>query len=227
MADSPHTSTDNPLSELIGYLKQYLPLLEKGLSAENVRVLSNTRQDLHFICKALWARFRERADAERDLFIAAAPFLRQFPGDRQTIEDAISIVCAGATLRITYHPGLVGKLNERGQMLYERQRSILDKGKSTLAKLEQLAALWPIDSENHHRKSTGAKKRTKKTEARDKWIYEQCCKGIPHENIVAELRRKAVAKGWRIVSTKQRIRQIGIEYADDNGLGRPSARQNL
>jgi hypothetical protein len=68
--------------------------------------------------------------------------------------------------------------------------------------------------------------RDKKTEARDKWIYLQCYKGTPHDMIVAELRKIAPKRKWRIVSTKQRIRQIGIEYADRHGLPHPPPRQN-
>jgi hypothetical protein len=70
-------------------------------------------------------------------------------------------------------------------------------------------------------------KKDSKTEARNKWIYDQCCKGIPHDKIVAELRTRATRRGWKIVSTKQRIQQIGNEYADDHGLDRPPPRQQL
>ena len=68
-------------------------------------------------------------------------------------------------------------------------------------------------------------KRDKAIEARNKWIYKECCKGILHDKIVANLKLIAPKKKWRIVSTKQRIWQIGNEYADDNGLNRPPPRQ--
>lgn len=70
-------------------------------------------------------------------------------------------------------------------------------------------------------------KRDKKTDARNKWIYEQCFKGVEHDKIVSELKRIASGKKWRIVSTKQRIQQIGIQYADENDLPRPPARREL
>jgi hypothetical protein len=67
----------------------------------------------------------------------------------------------------------------------------------------------------------------KKKEARDKWIYEQCCKGTAHDKIAADLKKRAPKKGWRIVSSKQRIQQIGNEYADSHGLERPPSRRGL
>lgn len=70
-------------------------------------------------------------------------------------------------------------------------------------------------------------RRDKKTEARDKWIYQRCCAGIPHDKIVADLKKVAEKKKWRIISSKQRVQQIGNEYADDNGLERPAPRKNL
>jgi hypothetical protein len=51
-------------------------------------------------------------------------------------------------------------------------------------------------------------------------------KGTPHDKIVAELKKKAPAKGWRVVSTKNRIQQIGKEYAENNGLDPPAPRRS-
>jgi hypothetical protein len=64
-------------------------------------------------------------------------------------------------------------------------------------------------------------------EARNKWVYERCCAGAPHDSIVMKLKQLARKRGWRVVSTKQRIHQIGNEYADAHGLKRPDPRQNL
>jgi hypothetical protein len=71
--------------------------------------------------------------------------------------------------------------------------------------------------------------RDRKQEARDRWVYRQCCKGreMPYDRIVAELKRIAAAKGWPVVSSKERIRQIGVAYADRHGKPRPPNRQNL
>jgi hypothetical protein len=68
----------------------------------------------------------------------------------------------------------------------------------------------------------------RKTEARNKWIYQQCCKGkeMPHDKIVAELKKLAAKRGWLIVRTKQRIQQIGKEYAEAHGLEAPPARKD-
>jgi hypothetical protein len=66
-------------------------------------------------------------------------------------------------------------------------------------------------------------------EARNKWIYLQCCKGckMPYGKILAELKKRAPKRGWHLVSSQQRIEQIGNEYADRNGLPQPPPRQNL
>jgi hypothetical protein len=90
-------------------------------------------------------------------------------------------------------------------------------------------AAWIALTENtRNRTSTNNKvRRDKETEARDKWIYRQCCKGTPHDAIVAELRRIADGKGWRRISTKNRVWQIGREYAERHGLEPPPPRQNL
>jgi hypothetical protein len=79
------------------------------------------------------------------------------------------------------------------------------------------------------RKAASSQKpiRDKKLDARDKWIYQHCNKGTPHDVIVAELKRIAAERGWRIVSTKQRIQQIGIEYAQNNSVEPPPPRKNL
>jgi len=68
-------------------------------------------------------------------------------------------------------------------------------------------------------------KRDKKAEARDKWIYMQCCRRTPHDAIAAELKRIAPQRGWSVVTSKQRIQQIGNEYADRHGRDRPPARR--
>jgi hypothetical protein len=79
------------------------------------------------------------------------------------------------------------------------------------------------------RTRTGPQQRTrdKKTEARDKWIYDQCCERMPYDNVVAELKRIGPKRGWRVVSSKQRIQQIGNEYPERHGLDRPPPRQSI
>ncbi len=72
--------------------------------------------------------------------------------------------------------------------------------------------------------------RDKNQEARDKWIYQQCCKGkmMPLSKIVAELKRKTQKeKGWALISTIQGIRGAAVRHAKRNGLPPPPSRQNL
>jgi hypothetical protein len=71
--------------------------------------------------------------------------------------------------------------------------------------------------------------RDRKLEARNKWIYQQCCKGRgrPLAAILADLKRKAPEKGWAVLSSIQAIRTAAIGYAERHGLALPPNRQNL
>jgi hypothetical protein len=71
--------------------------------------------------------------------------------------------------------------------------------------------------------------RDKKMEARDKWIYQQCCKGneMPLDKIVAELKRCASKRRWRVINSIQGIRIAAARYAKRHGLKAPPSRQNL
>jgi hypothetical protein len=77
--------------------------------------------------------------------------------------------------------------------------------------------------------NTPAASRDPKLEARDKWIYQQCCKGraMSYPNIIAELRRKSKAKGWKPIESVQGIRRAANTYADNHNLSRPPRRQDF
>jgi hypothetical protein len=72
-------------------------------------------------------------------------------------------------------------------------------------------------------------RRDPKLEARDKWIYQQCCKGraAPYLSIIAELKKKAQAKGWEPIDSPQGIRRAASKYAIAHDLPQPSRRQDL
>jgi hypothetical protein len=71
--------------------------------------------------------------------------------------------------------------------------------------------------------------RDKKLEQRNEWIYRRCLKGraMPYDKIVSALLKIAPERGWSPVRSKQRIQQIGKEYAEKHGLPLPPPRQNL
>jgi hypothetical protein len=117
------------------------------------------------------------------------------------------------------NPKFLDHLDDAYQVWLARQ-TVEPKGASG-AQIE--APVVPKKSETEK----AAVRRNKLQESRDKWIYEQCRKGIPHDKIAADLRKRAFEKGWKIVSTKQRIHQIGNNYADAHGLERPDPRKNL
>jgi hypothetical protein len=64
-----------------------------------------------------------------------------------------------------------------------------------------------------------------KMKARDKWIYRKCCAGIAYDQIIAELKKVAFKRGWQIISSKQRVQQIGKEYAEKNERPPPPPRR--
>jgi hypothetical protein len=69
----------------------------------------------------------------------------------------------------------------------------------------------------------------RKLRARNKWIYQQCCKGksMPYGSIVAELKRIAPSKGWEVIESVQGIRAAALTYAKQNQLELPPKRQDL
>jgi hypothetical protein len=65
----------------------------------------------------------------------------------------------------------------------------------------------------------------RKAEARDKWIYGRCCKGIPYLNIIIQLKDCGQKRGWEAIESIQGIRAAADRYADRNGLDRPPRRR--
>ncbi len=70
-------------------------------------------------------------------------------------------------------------------------------------------------------------RRDQKQEARDKWIYERCCEGVPYKKIVTELQGCFRQNGWRSISSKQGVQDVARRYAERQGLDLPPPRQNL
>ncbi len=75
---------------------------------------------------------------------------------------------------------------------------------------------------------TGARsvKRAKKTEARDKWIWQQCSDGTPYKAILSKLKTCHEQNGWEPITSAQGIQSAARRYADCNQLDRPLPRQN-
>jgi hypothetical protein len=119
-------------------------------------------------------------------------------------------------------------------LIAERFEDIRDHFRTTkFPKGDALIAQIQIEAtkanRGHGARTCAVRRRDRKQEARDKWIYEQCCKGqeMPHRTIVAELKKIAPQKGWRLITTKNGIRQAAIKYADDHSKPRPPKRQDL
>jgi hypothetical protein len=58
--------------------------------------------------------------------------------------------------------------------------------------------------------------RDKHSEARDKWIYEECCRGTAYDRIAIILKKKP--KGWARIDSKQGVRNAAIRYAKRHKL---------
>jgi hypothetical protein len=63
-----------------------------------------------------------------------------------------------------------------------------------------------------------------KTEARNRWIYKECCKCTVYSSIILQLSRNA--KGWKKISTAGGIRRAAQEYAKRLRLADPPLRQS-
>jgi hypothetical protein len=61
------------------------------------------------------------------------------------------------------------------------------------------------------------------TEARDKWIYEQCCKGVPYDSIARNLTKQNPR--WNSIESKQGILAAARRYAKRRRLPPPHRRQ--
>jgi hypothetical protein len=64
--------------------------------------------------------------------------------------------------------------------------------------------------------------RERSVEARDKWIYEQCCNGTYYMKIKAEVNRR---KGWSKIASIQGIRSAALRYARRHNLPPPPPRK--
>lgn len=62
------------------------------------------------------------------------------------------------------------------------------------------------------------------TEARDKWIYNQCCKGVAYETIAIRLKKKS--SKWQRIESKQGIQSAAQRYAKRHGLEEIPRRQD-
>jgi hypothetical protein len=70
--------------------------------------------------------------------------------------------------------------------------------------------------------------RSRKMEARDRWIYNQCMEDeLTFGAIVKELKRLAPKRGWQVFTSPQRVRQVAVDYAMRHNKPLPRSRQNF
>jgi hypothetical protein len=75
--------------------------------------------------------------------------------------------------------------------------------------------------------SATRRRRDKKLEARDEWLYHQCCAGIAYKKIQARLQAFCHDKGWPMIGSIQGIRTAARRYAQQHERPNPPKRQNL
>lgn len=66
--------------------------------------------------------------------------------------------------------------------------------------------------------------RDRDLEARDKWIYGECCKGTPYDTIANRLKKKS--RRWPRIESKQGVRAAAIRYAERHKLPEIPRRQD-
>jgi len=81
-----------------------------------------------------------------------------------------------------------------------------------------------LDKQQPTKSSRSPVKKDKPTEARNKWVYEQCCKGTLHQTIALRLPKKNPR--WTRITTKQGILACARKYAEDHKLPPPPSRQS-
>jgi hypothetical protein len=76
------------------------------------------------------------------------------------------------------------------------------------------------------KRGPGKRSRSPLLEARDKWLYEQCCDtSLTYEKIKGELRRCHQNKAWTMLASIQGIRNAATNYAARHNLAPPPPRQ--
>jgi hypothetical protein len=109
--------------------------------------------------------------------------------------------------------GITGETAERR---FEERRGILQEGerirqflKSLVGRLRELA-------------NTGEASPSIGNDARDAWIYEQCCAHTIYKKIIRDLKKNQ--HGWTVITTTNGIKSAASRYANKNNLPEPPER---
>jgi hypothetical protein len=62
-------------------------------------------------------------------------------------------------------------------------------------------------------------------DARDAWVYDQCCRGVPYKQVKEELKRRSIGReGWEEIESLEGIRRAARRYAARHSLAPPAKR---
>jgi hypothetical protein len=92
---------------------------------------------------------------------------------------------------------------------------------------DQADGTSPQDARKGRKRTAAKGSRDRKLEARDKWLYRQCCNGVPYKDIKSQLEEQCRKKGWRKIGSVQGVRAAAIKYGARHHLPAPPNRQNL
>lgn len=93
-----------------------------------------------------------------------------------------------------------------------------------LPRVNRFLAAWRAIATTDSGQRRGGIHRDKGTEARDKWIYEECCKLKAYKLIIAQLRQKP--KAWERIESVPGIKRAAKAYAVRHNLELPPARKS-
>jgi hypothetical protein len=96
-----------------------------------------------------------------------------------------------------------------------------------VVEIVQAAGTSPPDARKGRKRPAAKGSRDRKLEARDKWLYQQCCNGVPYKEIKSQLDEKCRTKGWQRIESVQGIRAAALTYCARHHLPAPPSRQNL
>jgi hypothetical protein len=91
--------------------------------------------------------------------------------------------------------------------------------------VDRLLALLPDDALRQDKSLVGAR-----NDARDRWIYEQCCAGVPYKKIIGRLNQTIASQRsgkWRPICSVPGLRAAASKCAERHGLDPIPRRQDL
>jgi hypothetical protein len=62
------------------------------------------------------------------------------------------------------------------------------------------------------------------TEARNRWLYEECMRVTPYKRIIKDLEKRSASENWELIKTINGIKSAAARYAERTRLPLPPER---